>query len=93
MGRLYGFYVLYREIPIFPGLCSAKSSQQTRLMKRDLRGGVSGGGGVLWAKARGVAGAGSKRAQTLNPTPSNSYPFPGRRRAHLKLEGWSFGVN
>ena len=90
MGRLYGFYVLYR--PIFPGLRSAKSSQQTRLMKRDLRGGVRGGG-VLRAKARGVAGAGSKRAQTLNPTPSNSYPFPGRWRAHLIPEGWSFGVN
>ena len=45
MGRLYGFYVLYREIPIFPGLRSARSSQQTRLMKRDLRGRVSGGGG------------------------------------------------
>ena len=76
MGRLYGFYVLYREIPIFPGLRSAKSSQQTRLMKRDLRGGVSGGGGGFFGLKRvelqARARNGLKHSTLLLATPTPS---------------------
>ena len=72
MGRLYGFYVLYR--PIFPGLRSAKSSQQTRLMKRDLRGGVRGGGfyGLKRVELQVRARNGLKHSTLLLATPTPS---------------------